>query len=181
MTTPAKVLIVPGLYGSGPDQWQSHWERRHPEFKRVEQADWETPNCLDWTSVLDAAIRQQNDNVILVGHSLGSVAIAHWALRYRRKIAGALMVAPSDTEAEGFPKGTAGFAPIPTCPLEFPSIVVASTQDPYISFERIQQLASAWGSKLVALGAYGHISTADGFGPWTEGIAYLNELRSRSE
>jgi len=173
-------LILPGLYGSGPEHWQSHWERQHTAFKRVEQADWVTPNCEDWTATLDAAICEENEPVILVGHSLGSVTIAHWFQRYRRTIAGALIVAPSDTEAATFPSGTSGFAPIPLCRLPFPSILIASTIDPYVSFERTRQFATAWGSKLVALGDQGHISTADGFGPWAEGLEYLAELQEQS-
>lgn len=174
----AKVLIVPGLYGSGPEHWQSHWERQHPEFRRVEQHDWNTPVCGDWVASLDAAIRESDDNVILVGHSLGSVTIAHWAYHYGRRIVGALLVAPSDTEAVTFPEGTTGFSPVPTCRFIFPSTVVASTEDPYIAFERVTQLAEAWGSNLIALGPHGHISTADGFGPWPEGIQYITEMQA---
>jgi uncharacterized protein len=174
----AKVLIIPGLYGSGNEHWQSRWEEQHPEFIRVNQRDWNTPVCHDWLSTLDAAIRKENDNVILVGHSLGSVTIVHWASHYRRRIVGALMVAPSDTEAATFPKGTTGFAPIPTIQLPFPSTVIASTEDPYISFDRVTRLSGAWGSKLIALGAHGHISTSDGFGPWPAGIQYITELRT---
>lgn len=177
-SSPAKVLIVPGLYGSGPEHWQSQWEKQNPEFVRVNQLDWNTPICHDWITTLDAAIKQESDHVILVGHSLGSVTIAHWANHYGRRIAGALLVAPSDTEAASFPEGTTGFSPIPTSPLPFPTIVIASTEDHYISFERVTKLAEAWGSKLVSLGPRGHISVADGFGPWPEGIQYITELQA---
>jgi hypothetical protein len=153
---------------------------RHPEFSRVEQVDWNTPDCRDWISTLDAAIHRENDNVILVGHSLGSVTIAHWALHYRRKIAGALMVAPSDPEVDTFPAGTTGFSPIPTSRLPFPGTVIASTNDPYISFQRVTRLAEAWGSNLVSIGACGHISVANGFGPWPEGLQYIAALQNAS-
>jgi uncharacterized protein len=177
-SSPAKVLIVPGLYGSGPEHWQSQWEKQNPEFVRVNQPDWNTPDCQDWIATLDAAIRKENDHVILVGHSLGSVAIVHWAKHYGRRITGALLVAPSDTDAVTFPEGTTGFSPAPTIPLPFPTIMIASTNDRYISFERVTELSKAWGSKLVSLGACGHISVADGFGPWPEGIQYIRELQA---
>jgi uncharacterized protein len=176
-----KILIVPGLYGSDAEHWQTQWENRHPEFSRVGQADWNTPVCDDWVESLDAAVWNENDNVILVGHSLGSVMIVHWASRYGRRIVGALLVAPSDTETSSFPKGTAGFSPIPTCRLPFPSIVVASTDDPYISNERVTALADGWGSNLVSLGPHGHISVSDGFGPWPDGIQYIAELQTRTD
>lgn len=178
---PAKVLIVPGLYGSGPEHWQTQWERRHPEFSRVEQRDWDTPVCQEWVTTLDAAIAEERDNVILVGHSLGCVTIAHWACCFDRRVVGALMVAPSDTEAATFPKGTTGFAPVPLCRLPFPSIVIASTVDPYITVERVTRLSEAWGSTLISLGARGHISVADGFGPWPEGVQYIAELQGAAD
>ena len=37
------VLIHPGLNGSGPDHWHSHWEQAFPDFVRVQQADWDHP------------------------------------------------------------------------------------------------------------------------------------------
>jgi hypothetical protein len=129
-------------------------------------------------TTLDAAVRSNNDNVILVGHSLGSVTIAHWAFHYGRKIVGALLVAPSDTEAPRFPEGTTGFKPLPTRRLPFSSILIASTDDPFLSFERARELAEMWGSKLVSIGAKGHINVASGFGTWPEGLQYIRELNS---
>ena len=38
-----KIVILPGLYDSGPEHWQSHWERTLPAIVRVAQRDWETP------------------------------------------------------------------------------------------------------------------------------------------
>jgi len=35
------VLIHPGLNGSGPDHWHTHWEQAFPDFVRVQQADWD--------------------------------------------------------------------------------------------------------------------------------------------
>jgi hypothetical protein len=35
----APVLILPGLYNSGPEHWQSRWESRHPGFRRIQQDD----------------------------------------------------------------------------------------------------------------------------------------------
>jgi predicted alpha/beta hydrolase family esterase len=41
------VLILPGLYDSGPQHWQSLWLARRPGFRRVEQRNWETPRRAD--------------------------------------------------------------------------------------------------------------------------------------
>jgi predicted alpha/beta hydrolase family esterase len=39
----ADILIVPGVNGSGPDHWQTRWERKLSTARRVEQADWDSP------------------------------------------------------------------------------------------------------------------------------------------
>ena len=174
MPASPKILILPGLHDSGPTHWQSQWQQQHPEFTRVVQRDYQAPDRADWVATLDQAIRAHGDNVILVAHSLGCITVAHWAEHSGRSVAGALLVAPADTERAGFPADATGFAPIPQYWFPFPSIVVASDNDPYISAERSEALASAWGSRFVSLGDAGHISA--GYGAWPEGLAYLREL-----
>ena len=67
-------------------------------------------------------------------------------------------------------------SPMPFAPLPFPSIVVASTDDEYVSLPRAAQFAIAWGSRLEVLGALGHINSASNLGSWPEGFALLREL-----
>jgi uncharacterized protein len=62
------------------------------------------------------------------------------------------------------------FAFLPRDPLPFPSLLVASSDDPYCTMEEAVDLASAWGSQLVEAGAAGHINAASGHGPWPEGM-----------
>ena len=50
------VLVLPGLYGSGPGHWQSRWEQTHPTFRRVQQRDWNSPDCGEWVDTLNDAI-----------------------------------------------------------------------------------------------------------------------------
>ncbi|GAB3931794.1 hypothetical protein GCM10028804_44960 [Larkinella terrae] len=116
--------------------------------------------------------------VLLVGHSLACSTIAYWAQTFNRPIKGALLVAPSDTEAESYPPGTTGFAPIPLSKLPFPSIVVASINDFYVTLERATLFAQSWGSKLVNIGAAGHINVNSGHTDWPEGLRLLQELES---
>ena len=107
---------------------------------------------------LDAAIAACQGMPILVAHSLGCMLVAQWAQSGSSlKVAGAFLVAPSDTEAPSYPIGTNGFAPIPMAPLPFPSLVITSSDDPYVSLERAHAFAAAWGSRVVEIGAAGHI------------------------
>jgi serine hydrolase len=174
------VLMVPGYTGSSPGHWQSVWEGQHPEYGRVMQRDWDHPDRLEWVETLDGLVRATPGSVVLVGHSLGCITIARWATeRSPAAVAGALLVAPSDVEAESAPPEVCGFAPIPLAPLPFRSIVVASTNDELVSMARAEQFARGWGGRLVSIGAAGHIHTAAGYGPWPEGKRLLAELLTR--
>jgi len=174
----APVLLLPGISGSGPGHWQRSWATR-PGFRRVEQREWDTPDVRDWVTTLDAAVREAGSSPLLVAHSAACALVAHWAAAQPRPIRGALLVAPSDPEGPAFPQGTAGFAPMPLAPLPFPTTVVASSDDPYVSLEGARTFARAWGSRLVEVGAAGHLNAASGLGDWPEGIALLRELAAR--
>jgi uncharacterized protein len=174
------ILLVPGLWNSGPEHWQSHWERARSDCRRVLQKDWETPKRTDWVAALEAAVAAAGGPVVLAAHSLGCALVAHWTggSRHLAKVRGALLVAPSDVEAPSYPAGTTGFAPMPLEKLPFPSIVVMSTDDPYVTAGRARQFSRAWGSRLVDVGPKGHINSASALGMWPEGFALIEELRA---
>ncbi|WP_231590659.1 RBBP9/YdeN family alpha/beta hydrolase [Hymenobacter terrenus] len=168
---------MPGLGNSGPDHWQTHFERLNPDFMRIEQRDWESPDRQEWVETLARALANEDlTRVVLIAHSLGCVTVAHWAAQYDLRIRGALLVAPSDVETAhyaAFP--TTGFAPMPLDALPFPSKVVASSTDEWVTPVRARQFATAWGSELIDLGAAGHINTASGHGNWPFGLELLRD------
>jgi len=169
--------MLPGLGNSGEQHWQTLWEKQFQEITRINQSDWETPVCEDWISVIDEKISAYDlNNVILVGHSLACCTVVFGFKKYNKKIKGALLIAPSDTEAPSYPKGTSGFKPIPLIKLPFNSIVAASTNDFYVSMDRAKLFADSWGSELRIVGDAGHINTASGHGKWDEGLEFLREL-----
>ncbi len=174
------VLTVPGLGGSGPAHWQSLWERDRPDTARVELGMWNTPHRNSWVTKLDQAIRAARTPVILAAHSLGCIAVAWWASLspqpYGWPVAGALLVAPADVDRRHVPDELAGFAPAPRAPLPFPSIVVGSTDDPWISIDRAHSMAADWGSHFVNAGERGHLNAVSGLGHWPEGQELLDRI-----
>jgi uncharacterized protein len=173
----SRILIHPGLSNSGEKHWQTLWELRYPQFERINQKEWETPDRDVWITHIDEVVMQKDPaNVILVGHSLACCAIAYWSQKYQRKIKGALLVAPSDTEAESYPQGTTGFKPMPLNKLTFPSITVMSANDVYVSIERAQTFSRAWGSELVDIENAGHINADSKLGFWEFGLELLDRL-----
>ncbi|WP_420962788.1 RBBP9/YdeN family alpha/beta hydrolase [Brucella sp. IR073] len=175
MTT---TLIIPGYRGSEAGHWQREWLLDDPMAKVVEQEDWENPDLTDWLHVLEAHLTE-HPRAILVAHSLGCILVAHLANRpAAAHVAGALLVAPADTERmTRQDRKFASFAPIPREAFPFPSIVVASRNDHYMSYAKAKALADVWGSGLVDLGYAGHINPASGFGYWPEGAILTSSFR----
>ena len=174
------VLLVPGIGNSGPEHWQSQWETRHAAWVRVQQLDWDTPVCLGWLKPLEAAAREAGPQALIAAHSLGCLLVVHWLARTSLKIAGVMLVAVPDPNGPNFPTRAVGFAPVPRARLSCPSMVVASIDDPYGTFEFARQYAESWGSRLVNIGKAGHINGASGLGEWGEGQGLLHALTVRS-
>lgn len=170
------VLTIPGLWNSGPLHWQTYWEETHG-FARVLQRDFDRPDRDEWVATLDAAIRACAEPPILAAHSLGCSLVAQWAIdRGGEGVRGAFLVAPSDVEAPNYPEEGRSFDRMPLARLPFPSLVVASTNDEYVSVDRAKHFAEAWGSRLVFIGEAGHINGASGHGRWPEGESLLFEF-----
>jgi len=172
------VLVLPGYGDSGPEHWQSLWQAQDAGCRRVVQRDWFAPTLAEWRECLDAAVAACERPPILVAHSLGCVLAAHWARQTPKAIAGALLVAPADADMLALVlDAVASFAPVPLETLQFPSIVVASSDDPYVTVERARTFARAWGSRFVLVEAAGHLNTDSGHGDWPQGRQLLDELR----
>ena len=173
-----RVLIVPGWSDSGPRHWQTVWERKNG-YERLRQRDWVNPEVEEWTAALDAAVTAHAGDTVLVAHSLGCLTVAQWAASYRESAAqvkSALLVAPFDAGSHpGCPRSMRRFAAKPTA-LPFPSVVVASENDHYGTLEFAEAAARGWKSRLVNVGAAGHINVESGHGPWPEGERLLRDL-----
>ena len=128
---------------------------------------------------LDQAVAAAGPEVVLVAHSAACILVASWGAEAGHRVRGALLVAPSDYEAPSAPKGPTGFTPMPKRPLSFPSIVVASSNDQYVTLERAAAFARAWGSRCVVAGALGHINAASQLGDWPVGRRLLDELLAK--
>jgi predicted alpha/beta hydrolase family esterase len=136
--------------------------------------------CHDWVAAIERQLPQDATQTVIVAHSLGCLAVAHWAVQSSRAVLGALLVAVPDPASIAFPREAAtGFAPLPAARLPFPSIVVSSTNDPYGSADYARACAQTWGSELADAGAKGHLNAASNLGDWPEGFRLLETIRNR--
>ncbi|MGE0230928.1 MAG: RBBP9/YdeN family alpha/beta hydrolase [Flavobacteriaceae bacterium] len=180
----AEILILPGIGGgrSSPDYWYWRWRERMETARLVEQEEWEFPDPASWVASLHGQIAAAKKPVVLVGHSAGALTIARAFCNARvgGNVVGALIVAPADPHGgEALAPALKAFQPTPTGPLPFPSILIASRDDPYCDFETAADMALDWGSELADAGNAGHINIDSGHGPWPEGMMMFARLLTR--
>lgn len=186
MTT-STVLIVPGLRDQVALHWQTLLENRLraqgravasvPPMGRVEL------DCATKVAAIERVAQSVAGPIVIVAHSGGCIMVAHWAQRTKRAVQGALLAAPPDFERpmpEGYPTleqlDAAGWLPVPRTRLPFRSIVGASRNDPLAAYDRVADLAAAWGSELVDLGEVGHLNPASGYGEWPRADEFIDRL-----
>ncbi|WP_182359970.1 RBBP9/YdeN family alpha/beta hydrolase [Tomitella gaofuii] len=178
------VVIVPGLRGHVDDHWQTHLAASLGRTVRtVQPLDTAPLSRAARVAALDAVLDEVEGPVVLVAHSAGVLTTVHWAQNPTREIQGALLMTPADME-EPLPAphptydevDEGGWLPIPRRVLPFPSLLGISTDDPLARYRRVTGMAEVWGSRLVDLGAVGHLNPASGFGPWPRAEELLAEL-----
>ena len=184
---PATILFVPGLRDHVEDHWQTHLAREIAGSRTVPPLIQDRLSLPARVAALDAALHEIEGDVILVAHSAGVLMVAHWAQVPTRAMRAALLATPADVESplpEGYPTlpdlTANGWLPIPRSPLPFPSLVIASRNDPLARFERISSLAESWRAKLVDAGNVGHLNPAAGFGRWPQAGEYVERLRQET-
>ena len=158
----ATILAIPGHAPLEPGHWLERWTGR-------------------LSTALPVPAAQGNDDPLhrLIAEAPGPVV----ALAYREGIerllahadalpvTGAFLVAPLENSvvAERIE------------PLPFPSILVASRDDPLCPFERAEDMGASWGSLFVDAGEAGELDAASGRGPWPEGLMVLAKFMGRLE
>jgi uncharacterized protein len=184
------ILIVPGFRGSGPGHWQTWIEAQEPSARRVTGIDWDAPILATWAGQIQREIDRDSGAVLLVAHSFGCLAAVVAAADRPEKVAGAMLVAPADPDRisalglqsdEATPTRPRGLgAWLPREPMAFPSLVVASSNDPWMKLMTAAYWADQWGSRFVEMGPVGHINVDSGFGPWPEGLRLLRSMQEAS-
>ncbi|MBF4516241.1 alpha/beta hydrolase [Flavobacterium sp. ANB] len=173
-----QILILPGLGDSGEKHWQTFWHQKFENSIRLVQDNWDEPILEEWLERLNEEIAKLDRPTILVAHSLAVSLVLHWAATNTNKnIVGAFLVAPADVDSpQHTPEIVRNFSPIPIQKLPFPSVLVASENDPYALFERKKYFAEKWGSDFVNVGKQGHINSDSDLKYWEEGQEILAQL-----
>jgi uncharacterized protein len=166
----SRIIIVPGLYNSGSDHWQSWLEGQLPQARRIQVEAWDQPSLESWCDGILACLSPWESS-LLVAHSFGCLASIRAARLWPQAISGLALVAPADPEKFGLSPARF-FEPLATR-----SVLVGSEDDPWLGFAKAERLAHALGADFINLGRAGHINARSGFGAWPGGLKLVQGLR----
>jgi hypothetical protein len=142
--------------------------------------NWDHAVCDEWVLAIERQVSELGPGALVVAHSLGCLALVHWAVRTTQRIQGALLAGVPDPKSPVYPAASSiGFAPLPMQRLPFRSTLVTSTDDPYGSAPYARTCAMAWGSLYVEAGPRGHLNADSGLGDWPQGYRLLEQLSRR--
>jgi uncharacterized protein len=166
------LLIVPRIGGAAEGDWPSRWRSKLSTARFVHPADPADRRREAWMEAVAGAARKATRPALFVGHGLGTTAIADAAAALgSADVRGAFLVTPPDERGL---ERLAGADWTPTrAPLPWPSLVVASRNDPLGAYDAVATLASDWGAELVDAGEAGGLDALSGHGPWPEGLMRL--------
>ncbi|WP_084128299.1 RBBP9/YdeN family alpha/beta hydrolase [Cellvibrio mixtus] len=164
------VLIVPGLRNSDEHHWQSLWEGKLPNSKRIELTDWDTPDLEKWKQGIREQLQNIDQPVVIIAHSFGTLASASIAEEFPEKIAALFLVAPADPDKFQIA------SQLPQHPLRVSAQIIASSNDPWLTEAKAAYWALLWGADYLRFKNVGHINSASNLGEWPEGIIQLQRL-----
>lgn len=170
-----QILHVPGIGDSGETHWQTDWESRFPEIKRVIQKEWDCPDRDKWVKTLESCLTRYKDKpIILIAHSLGGGTVIHADhLKKLEGVKGVFMVALPDIEREDFPKECSGFSPMPKQELSIPGLMISSENDEWCAIGVAEEWSNILQIPLINIGKKGHICGVKEFEAWDEGKKLL--------
>ncbi|GGK35973.1 RBBP9/YdeN family alpha/beta hydrolase [Nocardia camponoti] len=180
MTNAVTNVYLAGIGNSEPEHWQRLWFADDPRGVWVEHSSWDAPVRDAWVKELDETLASITGPKFLIGHSLGSALAIEWAVTATATdVVGALLVALPDPRGENFPSAATGFVEgygslsHPTYELPFPTVAIASTNDPYDPEGRAAAAAVGLGASVEHVGTQGHLNLASNLGTWPQGRSIL--------
>ena len=176
-----RVLL---LHGVGHRRPQDHWLWWLAERLRAaripvqypQMPDPDDPDPEEWAAVATAELAMLaagGGPTVVVAHSLGTVLWAHIAETLPGHLVPsrvALVAPPARTEwAEAAPR----FADLTLGSLSTsPTVIVGRAEDPYRQVP-LAEFANAWGAPAVEIPGAGHLTPADGHGPFPGALAWV--------
>jgi predicted alpha/beta hydrolase family esterase len=183
------TLIVPGFQGSGPEHWQTWLESQLPDCTRIDGINWHEPVLAQWAGRVREVLAASQQPLRIIAHSFGCLASVVAAADRPEQISQLVLVAPADGERfdcmglkPDLTLGTNRFNLSQVLPtqLQVRGLLIASRNDPWMSFDKAAALARQWSLALHDAGSAGHINPNAGYGPWPALLPLLATLAASS-
>lgn len=187
------IFFIPGFQGSGPTHWQTCLRAQLDESATLRGVDWQQPNLSIWVDQARNEVAALCRPALLVAHSFGCLVAATLAAEVPGSIAGIVFVAPANPRRfaaagglltdnkrpDHMPVASVADVLPEALPAAIPSILLASENDPWLSFSDALELKERWRSHFVDLGEVGHVNVDSGFGPWPALAQQLRHWREQ--
>ncbi|MES2603865.1 MAG: alpha/beta hydrolase [Pseudomonadota bacterium] len=184
MATAIPTLIVPGFHGSGPDHWQTWLETQLPDCTRIDGINWNEPVLAQWAGRVREALARAPQPLRIVAHSFGCLAAVIAAADRPEQVSQLILVAPADADRFdcmglkpdlALANGRFSLSHVLPRSLQVRGLLIASRNDPWLTFEKATALAQDWALDLHDAGYAGHINTESSYGPWPKLLKLLAE------
>ncbi len=169
-----KVAIVHGAYGNPKENWFP-WLKTQLENEghKVIVPQFPTPEGQDpktWLEILDREVGKFDENLVMVGHSIGPALILRKLENVEKPIRASFLVSVF-VGALGVPEFDPINRPFFDAPFNWAKIrkncrdfyVYNSDNDPYVPLEQGERVASNLGAKMNVIKGGGHINASGGY------------------
>jgi uncharacterized protein len=182
----AKVYIVHGWGGTPGSNWFP-WLSRELIKKDVDvivplMPETDKPNLISWLLKLEKLIDDSEEDIYLVGHSLGCITILKYLEKTGRRVGGVLLVAGFSRslkipEIENFLEKQIDYKKISD--LNNKIVVINSDNDPFVPLEEGRILKDKLGAELIIMENAYHINEGNGFFELPIGLDVLLKMINR--
>ncbi len=173
-----KVFIVHGFEGKPNGGWRpwlmGELEKLDIYACALAMPEPYFPKCTDWISEISRHIKEADEGIFLVGHSLGVPAILHYleTVNFAKKFGGIFLVSgPCEKEADFEDEKYLKLKSFYDKPFNFKSIknksqrfvVIHGEDDQMVDFSHAQKLSQVLDCQLIAIKNGGHLNGASGW------------------
>ncbi|MFA6328931.1 MAG: alpha/beta fold hydrolase [Candidatus Micrarchaeia archaeon] len=181
-SNPMKAVFVHGYQGHPMGGFRPYLKRgleaRGWSVSAPAMPSPDEPRAEEWVAAIAKEVGIAGEGCVLVGHSLGCIAILRYLEGKGRKVRGAVLVAGFAEKLGDDFKAIEGFV---EKPLDFAKVrgncgkmvAIFSDNDPYVPLSQAALFEKKLGAKTVVLHARGHFSSSEGTTELPEALAEI--------